>query len=416
MARILARPAKASAKWIVSKVLSRIYLFIYFPIKRRLGDKFALAKNKVWYPFATKYVIHFFIVLLATGVIFYSIKTREASAEEFTTDSLITKFLGEDSSDIITETAQSAPKKSISYVDQRGMFGGQTLSINSPTEEETAEEDLTLAQGSGSILKPNIPTTQVGDRAREIVEYYVVEGGDTVSTIADKFGVSTNTILWENRLGEKDYIKPGDKLTILPMSGVSHQVKKGDTIKTLAKKYNVEEQEIIDYNKLASADAISVDEILIIPGGRAPEIVKPTSTGTGVDKYFGGTPPPPARVAASEKMLWPTASKKINQYFKYRHSGLDIDGNTGSPIYAAESGRVSNVGWGSGYGLHVIIDHGGGKKTVYAHFSKAYVTAGQQVSKGDSIGLMGCTGWCTGPHLHFEVIISGKKVNPLSYL
>jgi len=385
---------------------------MYFPIKRRVTEKYSIAKNKVWFPFATRYVIHALILVIAGGVLWHSISTREVSAEEFGNDSLISKILIGETDVLITETSNTSTLKPTNYLDQRGLVGTYTCTLEESSEDE--EGDLTLAQGGGSIVKPNIPTTDIGDRPRELVEYYVVQQGDTVSTIAEQYGVSTNTILWENQLGEKDYIKPGDKLTILPMSGVSHQVKKNDTLASLAKKYGVESDTIIEYNKLASADAISVDQILIIPGGRAPEIVQPKTT--SLDKYLGGTVPPPARVAASDKMLWPTPSHKINQYYTWRHHGVDIDGTTSSPVYAAESGRISNVGWGSGYGLHVIIDHGGGKKTVYAHFSKAFVSAGQSVNKGDTIGMQGCTGWCTGTHLHFEVIINGSKVNPLSYL
>lgn len=414
---ILLTPLRLIYRWLLSSVLSRVYLSVYFPIKRRLVERFGFSKKTIWYPFLTKYVIHVLILVIAVSVLVHSIETRTVSAEEFGNDSLITKLLGGESDVLITETAEDILLAPSNYQDQRGLVGNPMAVSEGTDAESEDEEDQTLAfaQGGGSILKPNIPTTDVGDRAREQVEYYVVQAGDTVSTIAEQFDVSTNTILWENKLGESDYIKPGDKLTVLPMSGVSHQVKKDDTISSIAKKYDVEENEIIEYNKLASADAIAVDEILIIPGGRAPEIVRPTTTNT-VEKYFTGTAPPPARVDPSDKLLWPTPSHKINQYYTWRHHGIDIDGDYSSPVYAADSGTIVNVGWGTGYGLHVIIDHGGGKKTVYAHFSQAFVSAGQYVNKGDTLGMQGCTGWCTGTHLHFEVIINGSKVNPLSYL
>lgn len=368
------------------------------------------------YPFSSRFVIHLLILVIATGVTMNSIRTREVSAEEFGTQSLIVRFLGGSSdTDLIVESSTNSPTKPVSYLNHQGLVGNSTSSAI-PVDEE---EQLALAQGGSAIIKPNIPTTEIADRPRDEVDYYVVEGGDTISTIAQKFGVSTDTILWENKLGEKDYIKPGDRLTILPMSGVSHQVRKGDTIASIAKKYGVETDEVVEYNKLASAEDISINQVLIVPGGEAPETVAPkvtTPSGSSASLASGGSPLPSIKVSASEKMVWPTTSRRINQYFKFGHTGLDIDGDTGSPIYAAESGRVSNVGWGKGYGLHIIIDHGGGKKTIYAHNSKVFVTAGQQLSKGQNIALMGCTGWCTGPHLHFEVIINGKKLNPLSYL
>ena len=99
-----------------------------------------------------------------------------------------------------------------------------------------------------------------------------------------------------------------------------------------------------------------------------------------------------------------------------RHYGLDIANKTGTPLYAADSGTVESAGWGAGYGYNIVIDHGGGKKTRYAHMSKFYVEKGAKVSKGMPIGEMGSTGWSTGPHIHFEVIINGKKYNPLNYI
>ncbi|MBU1890925.1 peptidoglycan DD-metalloendopeptidase family protein [Patescibacteria group bacterium] len=409
------KPIFIVSHWLLHSVLSRVYLNIYFPIKKFVILKFSNAKSKVWYPFATRYIVHGFIILIAAGVLIHSIQTREVYAEEFANDSLVSKILGNSNQEIITETAEDAVNMPTSYLNYKGLVGGASGLAQDTTVDET-DQSLALTQGSGTIVKPNIPTTDLGDRVRDVVEYYIVEQGDTISTIAEDYNVSTNTILWENKLGEKDYIKPGDKLTILPMSGVSHQVKNKDTISSIASKYKIEADKIIEYNKLASADDITVNQILIIPGGQAPEAVKIISPSNTIDKYFSGSPPPPARVVSSEKMLWPTPSHKINQYYTWRHHGVDIDGDYSSPIYAAESGTIANVGWGTGYGLHVIINHGGGKKTVYAHLSKSYVNAGQSVSTGDTLGMMGCTGWCTGTHLHFEVQINGSKVNPLSYL
>ena len=104
------------------------------------------------------------------------------------------------------------------------------------------------------------------------------------------------------------------------------------------------------------------------------------------------------------------------QYYHWRHHAIDIGGRTGSPIYAALDGKIIKAGWTTGYGYNIIIDHGGGKKTLYAHLSKMYVQRGEQVTQGAAIGALGSTGWSTGPHLHFEIVINGVKVNPLSYL
>jgi murein DD-endopeptidase MepM/ murein hydrolase activator NlpD len=115
-------------------------------------------------------------------------------------------------------------------------------------------------------------------------------------------------------------------------------------------------------------------------------------------------------------MAWPTQGHRITQYYSWRHHGLDIANKTGTPLYSSDAGRVQYAGWSNGYGNNVIIDHGGGKQTRYAHLSKFYCNTGDSVAKGETIGAMGNTGWSTGPHLHFEVIINGTKYNPLNYI
>ena len=114
-------------------------------------------------------------------------------------------------------------------------------------------------------------------------------------------------------------------------------------------------------------------------------------------------------------MNWPTVGHRITQYYSWRHRAVDIANKTGTSIYAADAGTINVVGWGKGYGNQIVINHGGGKKTRYAHLSKFYVKRGQKVGKGETIAAMGSTGWSTGPHVHFEVIINGKKYNPLNY-
>lgn len=364
------------------------------------------------------------ILCIAAGVTINSLRTREVSAEEFGSGSLVVKFLNNSSdATVVEETSDTQLAKPVSYASQKGLVGSTLTSTDTNGTDTESDSQVSLAQGGSAIIKPNMPTTDATEQDRNQVEYYVVEGGDTVSTIAQKFGISTDTILQENRLGVKDYIKPGEKLTILPMSGVSHQVKKGDTVASLAKLYSVDSSAIIDFNKLASADDIKVGDILIVPGGEAPEVVtpKPTLAQSRAGQYQSSAdnsqPLPPVKVSASQKMVWPTSSHKINQYFRRGHTGVDIDGDIGSPIYAAEGGRAATVGWNKGgYGLYIILEHADGRRTLYGHLSKTFITAGQQVSKGQNIANMGNTGRSTGPHLHFEVISGGRKLNPLSYL
>ncbi len=287
---------------------------------------------------------------------------------------------------------------------------------------------LILINEEAMAVKPRIIgssfTTEqelVPEKRTEIV-LYTVQKGDAVSTIAQRFGVTINTILWANNLGAYTLIRPGDVLTILPESGILHTVKSGDTISRIARTYDVEEDKILTSNQLASV--LKIGDQLMIPGGRKiivaaapkPAPVQSNTTGIGIIRDLVKAPDAPITVSSDDKMAWPTEGNRITQYFSWRHTGLDIANKTGTPLYAAEAGTVESAGWNNGYGYNVVIDHGGGKKTRYAHASKMFVKAGDSVSRGENIAAMGSTGWSTGPHIHFEVIINGTKQNPLNYI
>jgi len=315
----------------------------------------------------------------------------------------------------IVETALTENVQTTDYYRRLGVLNADEAAQAEMIKNGTGDNTIMTTGSSAALVKPALASTTIGDRPREQVIYYTVEGGDTVSTIAEKFSVSTNTILWENKLGPRDYIKPGDSLTILPQSGVSHQVKSGDTVEKIAKKYSVTTDDILEYNQLADASAIETDQVLIIPDGTmpAPPAPQPQSYSSGFALF---NVPPPATDTGGTKLLWPTTSRKISQYYKWRHLAIDIAGDYSSPVYAADDGRIEAVGWGRGYGNRIIINHGNGIKTLYAHESKMFVKVGDSVSRGQTIGMVGCTGWCTGPHVHFEVYVNGQKVNPLNYL
>ncbi len=252
----------------------------------------------------------------------------------------------------------------------------------------------------------------------EIIEYEI-QSGDTVSAIARKFNLRVNTILWANNLSAFSLIKPGKKLTILPTDGILHEVKKNETIGSIANLYGVDNDQISAYNNIRG-DIISIKQQLIVPGGQktAPtparqvaQVPKRPSTET-----IKNTDRPAINIPSDGKMLWPTQGHRITQYYSWRHTGLDIANKTGTPLYSSEAGTVEFAGWSTGYGYNIIINHGGGKKTRYAHASELFVNVGQEVVKGAHIAAMGSTGWSTGPHIHFEVIINGVKQNPLNYI
>ena len=207
------------------------------------------------------------------------------------------------------------------------------------------------------------------------------------------------------------YIKPRQKLTIPPVTGVLHKVKKGDTVDSLAKKYDAEEKDIKTFNTLG--DSLAVGETVMIPNGR----IIYTQTPRNYVRSTEGAYETPV-VASGGKMYYPNSCRKISQYYRgWIHTGVDMNCPWGSAIRAADSGVVTRVQYlRYGYGYNVIIDHGGGKQTLYGHLSQINVSKGQSVSKGQVIALEGSTGRSTGPHLHFEVIINGSRVNPLNYI
>lgn len=284
--------------------------------------------------------------------------------------------------------------------------------VQAPDANGMGEEDQTaLGREEGLLVKPELVFENAETRT-EIIEY-TVEAGDTISSIAQKFNVNVDTILWANKLSLNSLIRPGNKLTILPVAGVVHQVKKGDTLTKIAKAYSADVEKIIEFNKLTDEKDIAQGEMIIIPGGKIAPPPVPRSVLAKVREFFI---PPSAQVPTGSRMFWPSAARRITQYFTWRHSGLDIAGPFGTAIYAAEEGAVKFIGWGTGYGNHIDIDHGNGIVTRYGHLSKILVSKGEKVKRGQTIGLEGSTGWSTGPHLHFEVTVNGTRKNPLGYI
>lgn len=259
-------------------------------------------------------------------------------------------------------------------------------------------------------------TTQIPDgRVRDKVLEYQVQSGDTISEIADKFGISTDTIVWENDLTQGGAIKPGQTLRILPVTGVLHKVARGETIYSIAKKYSAEPQAIVDFPFNTFADdetfALSVGQDLIVPDGQMPNLI-PSNPGA----YVVQRTPSAGAVSGTGHFAWPI-SGVITQRFSWYHTGIDIAAPFGTPVLASDAGKVIVAGWtdNTGYGNRVMIDHLNGYVTLYGHMSRVDVQVGQTVNRGDRIGLEGSTGRSTGPHVHFE-IRHPHVVNPLDYL
>ena len=251
--------------------------------------------------------------------------------------------------------------------------------------------------------------TQISEKPRDKVEIYIVKEGDTISSVAESKGISSDTIKWANDL-KKDALAIGQQLKIPPVTGMMHKVREGETIYTIAKKYRTDAQNIVNFpfNDFADQDtfALNVGQDLVVPNGiqpEAPPVVIPKAPMFAVGQGTG-------------RLLWPT-SGGITQYPSWYHTAIDIADNAAPGIAAADSGTVVLVEYlRYGYGFHIIIDHGNGLSTLYGHMQAMYVKPGDRVARGQIIGKMGSTGRSTGTHLHFEVRNGGVTVNPLPYI
>lgn len=256
-------------------------------------------------------------------------------------------------------------------------------------------------------------STLVSDKPRDKAMEYMVKEGDTISSIAQTYGVSQETIIWQNNLPKKATLKQGQKLEILPVTGVSHVVQKGETIYSISKKYQAEPQAIVDFtfNTFVNDEtfALAVGQTLIIPDGVKPE--------EAVQQVARREIPLAGAITASGVFVWPT-SGHISQGYSWYHSGIDIANPASPDVLAADSGVVVTTGWpdNSGYGNRIIIDHGNGYKSLYGHLAQFYVQPGDKVIKGQAIGKMGTTGRSTGIHLHFEIRQGNSRLNPFDFL
>jgi murein DD-endopeptidase MepM/ murein hydrolase activator NlpD len=279
-----------------------------------------------------------------------------------------------------------------------------------PANASKPADPVASAPNAGAVpppaAAPALPASQEAVKSRALVKYKVAPG-DTPGEIAERFGISTDTLLQANDITDPGGLQIGEELVILPVSGVLHTVASGDNLHDLALLYGVTPESIAEYNRLADPNSLQVGEKLIVPGGKI-------QAGRGGSSRGGR---PTSSGMASGSFRWPVGGS-ITQYFgENGHTGIDLANNLGTPVYAADGGVVvTALKLGYGYGWHLVIDHGNGYQTLYGHLSAFFVDYGEKVNKGDRIGSVGSTGLSTGPHLHFEVIQNGARVNPLKFL
>ena len=232
---------------------------------------------------------------------------------------------------------------------------------------------------------------------------HTVESGDNLWNLAVYYRTTIETINELNDLSNLHHLKLGTNLLIIQNArGTLHRVAEGEDLEAIAKKHEVDVAVILNTNDIDPDGALTVGEKLIVPTGPAKTPMETTLA-----------------ARSNSGFIWPLRGR-ITSGFGWRwgrmHNGIDIWARTGDPIAAARSGRVTFAGWNGGYGNLIIISHGSGVETRYAHLSRINVSVGQQVASGQVIGRAGSTGFSTGPHLHFEIRMNGTPVDPRRYL
>jgi murein DD-endopeptidase MepM/ murein hydrolase activator NlpD len=285
-------------------------------------------------------------------------------------------------------------------------------------------------------------------RPRSGIEEYTIQQGDTLDKIAKRFGVSTDTLIWNNDDIYVNKLDPGDKLTIMPENGILHKTAGDETIQSIAAKYKVSPYAIIDseYNRFPSTarpeTVLPAGFRVIVPGGTSTKKAafwnpgisiraapKPPITGgsgasanaAGEISFGGGSGScgyqPNVGGTGVLRPPLPVGGYTMMRGFFPGHSGVDLAARIGTTVFAADGGTVIFAGWSNwGYGYSIVLAHGN-MLTLYGHLSRVGVRCGQRVGAGDPIGAVGNSGNSSGPHLHFEIRPgAGDPVNPLGYL
>ncbi|HEY5625749.1 MAG TPA: peptidoglycan DD-metalloendopeptidase family protein [Dehalococcoidia bacterium] len=260
-----------------------------------------------------------------------------------------------------------------------------------------------------------------------------VQPGDTLYGIAEQYGVDAQYLLWNNSelTSNPDLLLIGATVLVPGVNGIVYDVRLGDTINALATKYDIDPDDVVSFapNELASADHIIEGSVLLLPGAVPPPPPPPPPAPAPVPAPLdapsqgpvpaGIAPAAGSAVVTSVGFIWPvngTLWGGFGPRWGSFHKGIDIGANAGTAVVASASGQVVLSTYSdNGYGSYIIVQHADGSETLYAHLSERYVVLGQFVSQGEVIGAVGCSGWCTGNHLHFEVY-AGGVVDPLAYL
>jgi murein DD-endopeptidase MepM/ murein hydrolase activator NlpD len=288
-----------------------------------------------------------------------------------------------------------------------------------PTAQPAAPAEDAVVRAAAAAPPPELPPYQI----------YQVADGDTVSSIAARFGLTTESIIDNNaEIQDSDFLKLGQSMIIPAGNGILHEVRYGETLSDIAARYGVDIPAITSFsaNRINTPDDIQETQLVFVPGGKqkkaAPAAAIPAGGAAASGEAGASASAGIAAGGASSNsgLIWPVAGPISSPYGPSHPLGVDIDGYRlgGAAVAAATSGTVLFAGGNAccSYGLYVVVMSPGGIETLYAHLSSIVVTQGQTVSQGEEIGVIGSTGYSTGTHLHFEVIDNGTRENPAAYL
>lgn len=295
-------------------------------------------------------------------------------------------------------------------------------------------EDLSLEVGKENFYSGESVENSEENVLHNANAIYKVRRGETISSIASYFGISSETILSYNKIALKD-VREDIILEIPPTSGINYEVKKGDTLEKLAKKYNLNIDDLTLTTGYSADEALEVGEEVFLAGAKdekKPAEKPKAKTKTAVknrnaDIASLGDLAKYARNLGRGSTAQFNKISDIRKYFNlpryagyythpapgtrrtqtmHGHNGSDFAGKIGTPVIASAAGVIKvakDSGYNFGYGNYIIVKHSNGTETVYAHLSSVNVSAGQNVAQGEMIGRLGSSGNSTGPHLHFEI-------------
>lgn len=417
--KLVFKPFIALALFVFKPIALKIYKY-YLLIKSRL-DKSPLLKSKIGLVFYNRYLMHVILLIITLTVASTNIlQANEVKREDVAKKSNLYKLVSPEelsfTEDEIVEKANFQEKKQKSYIDTSGVA---VANIPELTKKEATQEIAML--GNASALTSAAVLEGGYSKKRAETTAYEVQSGDTISTIAEQFGLKVSTLYWANKMSSNTTLKPGYTMTIPTGDGTLHKVADSDTLDKIIEKYKGDKEETILLNDIDSDELIVVGTEILVAGGTPPPppapVAKTPSSSIGSSSWSGFFNPTDDFNVTGGTLNWPSACRSVSQGVRWGHVAIDINCAHGTGIYAAESGTVTVIpNRGNGYGNYIIINHGNGMSTLYAHLSGFAVNSGQYVSRGQQIGYEGSTGWSTGPHLHFEVMDGGAKQNPWGYL